>query len=245
VFDNYNLNKNVTGQSSGYTGFGMSSSNGNHFVTQTTDGKIFVFKEDWNYVSEKSSFTSVRYMFPVENFFYITGQSNVWKTDQELNILLQYNYSTTSPAYRGLFCNLANSLIYVVPYSLQEIHIFNLSLTLNDTISIAPYYPWSINGYDNRLYVGTSNGTMLVIVNKQIIQEFNSCNGQSNIVYSILFDIYYNMASSCSNRQLYLYDSNGRYLNKRITTLEYPLSIGYDTKSKLVIVSNTQIFLYS
>jgi hypothetical protein len=89
------------------------------------------------------------------------------------------------------------------------------------------------------------NGTMLVIVNKQIIQEFNSCNGQSNIVYSILFDIYYYMASSCSNRQLYLYDSNGRYLNKSITTLEYPLSIGYDTKSKLVIVSNTQIFLYS
>ena len=33
---------------------------------------------------------------------YLTGTYNVWKVDQDLNILINYNPGGTSPLYRGI-----------------------------------------------------------------------------------------------------------------------------------------------
>jgi hypothetical protein len=156
----------VSGVSDGYYGFGMSSLNPiQYYVTHYAEGKIFVFDENWNYVSVKSSFPNVLYMIPVGNYFYITGQDNIWKTDQQLNVLIRYN-STGSSFYRGLYYSSTNDLIYVASYNFKVIHVFNLYLTLNDTISITTYAPLSINEHNNELYVGTTNGTIVLIVNK-------------------------------------------------------------------------------
>ncbi len=230
----------------GYIGFGMSSSNPiQYYFTHYNLGEIFVFDEDWNYVSSKSSFPNVLYMIPVGNYFYITGNSNIWKTDQQLNVLIQYNSTGSSSFYRGLYYSSTNDLIYVASYNLQMIHVFNLNLTLNDTISITTYAPLSINEHNNEFYVGTTNGTILVIVNKQIIKHFNGCNQHSFLLYSILFDDFNNMATSCSNSRLYLYNTSGTYSNKSIPTVSSPRYIGLDSKSRLVVVTKTQITLYN
>jgi hypothetical protein len=236
----------VTGVKDGYVGFGMSSSNPiQYYVTEYWQGKIFVFDENWNYVSNRSSFPYVYYMIPGGNYFYITGNDNIWKTDQQLNVSIRYNSTGSSPLYRGLYHNSTNDLIYVAPFALQLIHVFNLNLTLNDTISITPYWPWSINENNNELFVGTTDGTILVILNKQIIKQFNGCNQQSVLLLSILFDDFNNMATSCANNQLYLYNTAGTYLNKSIPTVSFPMYIGLDSKSRLVVVNNTQISLYN
>ncbi len=236
----------VTGVSDGYWGFGMSSSNSiQYYVTHYSQGKIFVFDENWNYVSNKSSFPAVAYMIPVGNYFYITGNDYIWKTDQQLNVFIRYNSTGSSPKHGGLYYNSTDDLIYVAIEALQVIHVFNLNLILNDIISITPHSPWSINEHNNELYVGTTDGTMLVIVNKQIIKQFNGCNQQSVYLYSILFDEFNNMATSCSNYQLYLYKTSGSYLNKSMPTVSSPTYIGLDSKSRLVAVTWTQISLYN
>ncbi len=234
----------VSGVSGGYFGFGMSSSNPiQYYVTNYNQHKIFVFDENWNYVSNNSSFPYVTYMIPVGIYFYITGNDNIWKTDQQLNVLIKHTVSN-NPSYRGLYYNSKNDLIYVAPFNLQVIHVFNLNLTLNDSISITPYQPWSINENNNELYVGTNNGTILVIVNKKIINQFNGCNEQSVLLLSILFDDFNNMATSCDNNQLYLYNTTVNYLNQSIPTVSSPFNIGFDLKSRLVVVTNTKILLY-
>ncbi len=43
-------------------------------------------------------------------------------------------------------------------------------------------YSSSINEHDNKLYVGTNNGMILVIVNNMIIQQFNGCNGKTALL---------------------------------------------------------------
>jgi hypothetical protein len=233
----------VTGVSSGYVGFGMSSLNPiQYYVTHYHQDKIFVFDEDWNYVSNKSSFPEVYYMIPGGNYSYITGDDNIWKTDQQFKVLIGKGSITD---YRGLYHNSKNDLIYVAPFTLQVIHVFNLNLTLNDTISITSHLPWSINEHNNELYVGTTDGMMLVIVNKQIIKQFNGCNQQSVKLYSILFDDFNNMATSCANYQLYLYNTSGSCLNKSIPTDSNPMYIGLDSKSRLVVVKWAQISLYN
>jgi hypothetical protein len=236
----------VTGVSGDYVGFGMSSSNSiQYYVTNYMQQKIFGFDENWNYVSNKSLFPYVEYMIPVGNYFYISGYFNIWKTDRQLNVLLQYNSTGSSPGYSGLYYNSTNALIYVASSYFEVINVFNLNLTLNDSISITSYRPWSINEHNNELYVGTNNGMMLVIVNKQIMKQFNGCNGQSVLLYSILFDDFNNMATSCANQRLYLYNTAGSYLNKSIPTDSNPMYIGLDSKSRLVVVTKTQITLYS
>jgi hypothetical protein len=244
------LNKNVTGIGWGYTGFVMSSSNPiQYYVTHYSQGKIFVFDDNWNYISNKSSFPNVTYMILVGNYFYISGNSNIWKTDQQLNVSIRYNSTGSSsgyyPNYRGLYYNSTNDLIYVASSYFEVIHVFNLNLTLNDSISITPYQPWSINENNNELYVGTTNGTVLVILNKQIIKQFNGCNKQKVLLFSILFDDLNNMATTCDNKQLHLYNTAGSYLNKSIPTANDPRYIGLDSKSRLVVVTSTQISLYN
>jgi hypothetical protein len=184
-------------------------------------------------------------MILVGNYFYISGNSNIWKTDQQLNVSIRYDSTGSSPVYRRLYYISTNDLIYVASYNKQEIHVFNLNLTLNDSISITPYSPWSINEHNNELYVGTNNGMMLVIVNKQTIKQFNGCNQQSVRLNSILFDDLNNMATLCNNNQLYLYNTAGTYLNKSIPTVSSPRYIGLDSKSRLVVVTITQISLYN
>lgn len=185
-------------------------------------------------------------MISVGNNFYLTGYDNIWKTNEQFNVLI-HNKSNVynSPGYWGLYYNSTNDLIYVAALDKKEIHVLNLDLTLNDTFSTAPYLPWSINEYNNQLYVGTEsgNGAILVIVNKQIIKQFNACNGKSATVYSILFDQFDNLATVCSDSQINLYNINGDYLNKYISI--YPYYISFDSKSRLVAVAESEITIFS
>ena len=160
-----------------------------------------------------------------------------------MNILIPYTDSIA--IYRGIYYNSANDLIYMASIGFLEIHVFNLDLRLTDTISISPYRPWSINGYNNQSYVGTTDGIILVIVNKSIVKQFNARNGQSGALYSILFDKFYNIATACGNKQLYLYNTNGSSLNKSIPTVDNPNDINFDSKSRLLVVTWTQITVYN
>jgi hypothetical protein len=253
VFDNYKLNRSITvnGAGPGYYGFGMSTSNPiRYFVTHYVKNTIYALDDEWNYVSE-NSFTYPLYMISVGNSFYITGEYNIWKTNQQLNLLIDYNDSTGfSHPYCGLYYNSTNDLIYVAVYDLYEIHVFNLNLTLNHNISTTfqqiQYFPLSINGYNNQLYIGTYGGTILEIVNNQATNQFFGCNDQSpyQSLISILFDQFDSLAIKC-DLQLYLYNKNGSYLNKSISLNEYSFFIGFDSISRLVVVLNSQITIYN
>ncbi len=214
-----------------------------YFVTNYFQGKIFVFNEEWNYVSEKASFTTAYIIIIVGNNFYITGTQNIWKTDEQLNKLITYTNSTCD--YTGIYYSSSNNSIYVTSNNLQAIHIFNLYLALTDTISTSPFNPWSINGFNNQLYVGTGDGKVLVIENKKIIKQFNACYGQSRFLLYISFDEFNNMATACENNQVYLYNTNGTYLNKNIPTVSWPGYIGFDSKTRLVVVGSSRISIYN
>ena len=51
----------------------------------------------------------------------MTGWSNVWKLDKDLNILVNY---VADGGYTGISNNLSNGLIYVAAFNLNEIQVF-------------------------------------------------------------------------------------------------------------------------
>jgi hypothetical protein len=148
----------------------MSSSNPiQYFVTNWKYSQIFVFNEDWNFISAKSSFSFVHYMILLDSNIYITGDSKLWKTDERLNVLVTHANSIAS--YRGLYYDSVKRMINVALYNLEVIVVFNMDLTINKSISLTPYRPWSVNSHYNELNVRTTNGTILVIADYQIIKN--------------------------------------------------------------------------
>jgi hypothetical protein len=220
-------------------GFGMMTSNTTkYYISHHSMGRIFVFDDNWNYISNKSSFNRAASIIAIGNFLYITGDSNIWKTDQELNILINQGCAYLC---RGLYFNKTNNLIFVAPEYQQMIYVFNLNLTLIDRIYMSPHYPFSMNGFNNLLYVGVYEQILVTDYYNYITNRFNTCRYPR----SINFDDYGNAAIGCDNH-FYLYNTNGDYLNKNISIINsyYPLYFGFDSKSRLILVTSGEISLF-
>jgi hypothetical protein len=220
-------------------------SNSYYYVSSNALNKIFILNESWSYVSSKV-FPSPAYFSTIGNSLYATGNINIWKLDPNLNILIQFNATGTSPNYRGIYINSTNNLIYTAPYSFNVIHVFNLNLSFSHNISTLSYRPYSISGYNNQMFVGdSSNGKILVIENETIVNEFNGCNGNKVMLSYILFDDCGLMATSCSTKKLYLYYPNRTYTGKSLNTPPNPRYIGFDSKGRFIQISWLQVSVYN
>ncbi len=228
-------------------GFGFfSSCNTSYYVIDFGAGRVYILNDDWSFVSYKK-FNYPACMITIGSSIYMTGQSNIWKLDEDLNILIQYNSTNgTSSKYRGISYNSKTGFIFVAPISLTEIQVFDLNLQYSHNISVSPYKPYFIIEYNNKIYVGTRNGTIIVIQNEVIINQFDGCN-EANVQLSfIFFDQYGYMARICSEstNKLFFYNSNGTYTGTSLSTPVNPRCIGFDTKGRFFLISHYQIIIY-
>ena len=242
----------LNGASFGHlVGFGMYSSNNTtyYYLIDLAAQKVFILNDQWSFISYKY-FGTPHYIISIDNSLYMTGNLNIWKVDQGLNILINYN-PTSTPLYRGISYNPSNGLIYVVAYNLNEIQVFDLDLTLIRRFSTSPHYPHTIIFSSNQLYVGTYEGNILVYLffyqNEILIrQQFNGCDGNSAVITSIYFDPNGYMTTSCwETNKLYLFSPNGSLTGKSITTPPYPQYIGFDSKGRFIQISKKQISIYN
>ena len=227
-------------------GFGMYSSYNTtyYYLMDWNDGKIYILEDEWKFISFKN-FPNPTFMISIDNNLFMTGTINVWKVDQDLNILRHYNPGGDDPRYRGISYNPSNGLIYIAVNRLSEIQVFSLDLTLIRSFSTSPHQPYSITESSNQLYVGTDEGIMLVYKNEAIIKQFHGCDGNSVWLTLILFDQNGYMATSCNNptNKLYLLSPNGSFTGQSITTPSSPRYIGFYSKGRFVQISEKQIGL--
>ena len=92
------------------------------------------------------------------------------------------------------------------------------------------------------MYVCTLEGSILVIENGAIIRSFTTVFGNIN---SIMVDTYGNMlVLSRTNSAVYLYHTNGTNLGTPLSTSSSPTFISFDSKGRLIIVSQDDIKIY-
>ena len=187
----------------GLVGFGyLVDTNTTYYALDWQGNKILIFNSNWQYLTYQS-FDRPAFMITVNSNLYISSYNNVYKTDKYLNIISQYSNSTTAFDYSGLFFSSSTNLIYVAGQINQTIDIFDLNLTLVDSIATPTYQPFSLQGYKNYIYVGTVSGHLLVIENKVIIKIVTVCAGTYMYIISILIDHFGYMALSCNyNRKV-------------------------------------------
>ena len=98
------------------------------------------------------------------------------------------------------------------------------------------------------MYVGTLNGTVIVVNNEIVEKQFDGCNGNYGVLGYIIFDQWGYMATSCDdsiNHKLYLYYSNGTFTGTSISTPDHPRYIGFDLNRRFIQISSTQISIYN
>ena len=223
----------------------LQSANTSYYIADYWNNRVYKLNNTWEYVGQ-NSFSNPSGIIAVSNNLYIASESQVYKTDSNLNVLNQYNNSINSPAYRGIFYNPTDCLIYIAAYNdtVKAVHLFDLNLHLNGSISTSEYNPWSIVGFDNQIYIGTLQGVVIVIFNKTITTSFKGCLGIS-LISSILFDQLGYMAITCLNEnRLYLYNSNGFYVGKSLATGVFPLYTEFDSIGRFVLLSQNQISIF-
>ncbi len=184
-------------------------------------------------------------MITIGTDVYIAGSSTICTTYKYLNAsYCAYRNDYLSTFYYDLYYNSSNNLIYAAGSGSASLHVFTSTLLLTGFIQTPECYPKSISGFDNRMYVGCHNGTILVIQNKQVINNYkNGCNGIIDYVTSIIFDQSGYMATSCmDSRKLYLH-KNLTYTGKSISTSYIPYTIAFDSKDRFIVTSN-QISIY-
>ena len=112
LFCNWSLQLNITKINSvslsDAIGFGILNSY--YYVGDYSLNKIFILNESWSYISSKN-FTRPTYLTTIGSSLYATGDNNIWKIDQNLNILIQYNAIGFSPGHRGIYYNSTNNFI--------------------------------------------------------------------------------------------------------------------------------------
>jgi hypothetical protein len=238
------INGNLFNQLLGFEMYSSSlCNNASYLVIDKEANKTYIMNDNWSYVSYKI-FNKPAYLVKTSNLFYMSGDVNVWKLDENLNVLMVYN-AAVNITYRGLYFNSTNNFLYVAPYNLKIIHVFDSNITLHHSFSVSPFQPFSFGEYNNLMYIGTKNGSIVVILNETIIFKFPACNQSSIMLTSILFDHYGYMATSCNNYQLYLYNSNGTFMNMSFQSPNEPRYIGYDSKGRFFLISFYQISIYN
>ena len=230
-------------------GFGIYSSSNTvyYYLMHYGADKIYILNDEWKFVSFKT-FSGPANMISIGNSLYMTGSYNVWKVDQDLNILIEYNPGDNRPyypGYRGISYNPSNGLINVASFYFNEIKVFNLDLTLIRRFSTSPYFPWSIAESSNQLYVGTEGGIIIVYQNEIRVNKFYGCDGSNDYMTSILFDQNGYMAAICDySHKVYLFTSNVSFTGNRIITPNVPSYIGFDSKGRFILVLVRQIIIY-
>ena len=107
MFNNPSIQSNITqlnGNSfSWLVGFGMFSSSGTvyYYVMDYVANKVFILNDQWSFISSKV-FYNPAYIINIGNSLYMTGDYNVWKVDQDLNILINCEPIGDNPGYTGI-----------------------------------------------------------------------------------------------------------------------------------------------
>jgi hypothetical protein len=216
-------------------------------VTNTTyyaldfyNQKIVMFDEYWQYKNDLK-ITNFAHAITIVKEIYISGEGKIQKRDQNLNLIKEF-YNSGVQSYRGIYYNKTNDLIYVGTVGKQRIDVFNRDLTLVGIISTPGYGPFSIAEYDNKMFVASTEGSILVIENGVIIRSFTTVCG---FITSIMIDTYGNMlVLSVANSLVFLYHANGSNLGTPISTSRSPLFINFDSNGRFIITSQYDIKIY-
>ena len=202
---------------------------------------VQLFDGNWGFLLDSGSY--VMNIIPWNNsLFIISNDGFIKQTDRFLAVIQQSSFQLSYPSTSDLYYSSNSDTLYVSNFRAQTIYMFQRNLTIYDNFTLpALYNPTAINGYNDKIYVGTVDGLILLIVNKiiiQIISTYNSILGINGIFVDA-----YGFIVPVSPTTLSLF-----YPNLTLTGLNISSNggygVGFDSNNRFVIVYRNYLYFY-
>ena len=230
------------------TGFEQAIINGTttYYLIDYGISSIVAFNQYWAYESYKylpiANTYATKY---VDGFFYFAADGYFYKTSTSSFTTLNY-YQNIGANYRQFFFDSNGSKFYVTSTSLNRIDIFDTSCSLLQSISLGNQSPYGLAFLGgNTLYAGVLSSQIIVIQNNVVSKYFSlpTCSHSSYI--SVTIDSFGNLAISCFlESAIFLYDSNGNYLNISIQTTGNPFMTAIDSNGRFVVMTQKSLEIF-
>jgi hypothetical protein len=215
--------------------------------------RVTTFDQYWNYQTYNNLPFPYSYDLKcVNGYFYITSNSYFYKTDLSFTVVCKYLH--TNAMYRQMYYDSTSSLFYTAPVYLQVIQVFDTNCALVQNISLGIDYPYGLNYFQGKMYVGTQynsvygSNQIVVLENGIIKNRFNVTLCSIVSIWGLLsinIDAFGYMANTCySNNTIILTDYNGNNLNNYITTSIYPYISRIDASGRFVIMTGLSLDIY-
>ncbi len=204
--------------------------------------KILKFDQNLKSISSVSLISPQSIIYIIDSLnhteIFISSLHGIHKLNTNLTIISSY-YSSKAQ-FTGIYYNQTGD--YISACSFRDHLIVFLKrddLLLLKYVSISPFSPTDIKEFNNTLFISTSNGTILVLKNYQIISNLTT---NCNFIMSLTFDSFGNLAILCS-QNIYLYSVNGSYLNiTLVIPFDNATSIGSNAFGQFSISSYNKIY---
>ena len=209
----------------------------------SSPSRIVTYNQFWIYQGYQSlpcpNTYTVKY---VGGYFYFSSDFYFYKTNSSFSVI---NYFYKSDAYfRQIVYDQSSSKFYVstsVYPPVYQIYAFDSSCSPLPSINLMGKV-FGLAAFDGRMYASTGGTQIGILLNGQYNNYF-SVYPHSNIA-SITFDSFGYMAISCDDNKVVVYDRNGNYMQRTVTTLNSPYVTAIDSNGRFVIMTKYSLDIY-
>jgi hypothetical protein len=207
--------------------------------------RILRFDQNLKSISSVSIISPLSIIYIIDSLnnteIFISSLNAIYKLNTNLTIVSSY-YSYKAQ-FTGIYYNQTGD--YILACSFRDHLIVFLrrdDLLFLKYVSISPFSPRDIKEFNNTLFISTSNGTVVVLKNYQIISNFNT---NCNFNMSLIFDCFGNLAVLCG-QNIYLHSVNGSYLNiTLVIPFDNATSMGFNALGQFTISSYNKIYFWN
>ena len=224
----------------GLTGFEQVVTNDieRYYAIDHTLSRIVTFNQNWVYQGYQS--LPYRYSYTtkyVDGYFYFSSNDYFYKTKANFDVVNYYQ--NVAATYRQFAYDPSKSKFYVASYGLSRIDAFDTSCLLLQSIKLDDK-PHGFAFFNGNMFVGMGQKNHILLVQNGLIKKNITiehcqwtCGRQIN---SIKIDLFGNLVVSCIDNKISIYDSNGIYMNAKISTSTYPHIVEMDTRGRVVVM---------
>ena len=181
----------------------------------------------------------------VGGYFYFSSNQYFYKTYS--NFIEIKSYQNTEAYYRQFFYDSASRKFYVAPSNLPRIDVFDQSCSLLQSINLGSKQPHGLAFFDGSIYASVLNSNQVLVIQNGLVSRYftvSQCPVSLHTILAITVDSFGYVALSCySGNLIFIYDSNGNYMNS-ILTSPYPHVSAIDADRRFVIMNSKYLDIY-
>ena len=221
-----------------------------YYLADEGNNRIVIFNQSWSFVSSKN-ISGPRSIKLHGNNFYVASRIFFFKTDLDLNIIVQLNSSNPSNYFNEVIYDSVNS-VFMCPISdsnsvIQGFYYFDENLTLLYSHSLKSETPttghFSVQMSNGLYYSAAYGGQLKVFDNRTVIVRYQMCSSGYFTRAAIYLDRYV-LASCYTEGAVKLFHINGTTTGFSFTGFFQPTSAKYTENNELIVCDKNYVHIF-